>query len=392
MRSLDTFAAGKLHALEERALRRELLETTGGRGGVSRRGGRALVCFSGNDTLGLAHHPHVVTRAREALERYGAGAGASRLVTGNHPLYAALERALAEWRGTEAALVFGSGFLLNAGVIPALAGREDVVILDELAHASLHTGARLTRGAVLTFRHNDAEDLAVVLERERARHGRCLVVTEGVFSMDGDRAPLAALSDLAVAHDAWLLVDDAHGFGVLARGRGSVVAAEEESARALEVPLQVGTLSKAAGSYGGFLCASRVVVELLKSRARSLVYSTGLPPAVVAAGLAAVEVMAQEPERCERPLLLATRFCERTRLPAPASPVVPVVIGDARAALLASRQLEEEGFLVAAIRPPTVPEGTARLRLTFSAAHTDDDVDRLATVLRPLLSPAASGA
>jgi 8-amino-7-oxononanoate synthase len=238
---------------------------------------------------------------------------------------------------------------------------------------------------VAVFRHNDLEHCASLLKELRGQHDRCLVLTDGVFSMDGDRAPVSELLALAEAHDAWLLVDDAHGLGVVEEGRGSCVAA----GRKLAVPLQMGTLSKAVGGYGGYLCASDAVVSLLVSRARTLVYSTGLPPATVAAACAALDLIASDPELVRRPMQRAALFCSLLELPEPQSCIVPLVLGDADAALAASRDLEAQGFLVTAIRPPTVPAGTARLRITFTAAHREAEVRRLAEALRPWRERAA---
>jgi 8-amino-7-oxononanoate synthase len=291
-------------------------------------------------------------------------------VTGNHPLYAELETRLARLRGTGAACVFGSGYLANAGVAPALVGHDDLILIDELAHSSLWTGARLSRARVEAFRHNDTAHVETLLAERRGSHRHALIVTEGVFSMDGDRAPLAELAALADRTDAWLMVDDAHDldhFGQAARDN---------------VPLRVGTLSKALGSYGGYLAASQPVIDLMRSRARTLIYSTGLPPAAVAAAIAALDLIVREPDLASRPLAKARAFTRLTNLPEAQSAIVPIPIGEADAALAASRALEEEGFLVVAIRPPTVPAGTARLRLTFSAAHPDAEVERLAHVVR----------
>jgi 8-amino-7-oxononanoate synthase len=237
-------------------------------------------------------------------------------------------------------------------------------------------GAQLSGAPVLAYRHNDLEDLAGLLARERGT-GRVMILTERVFSMDGDRAPMAALAALAQAHDAWLLVDDAHGLGVI-----------EGDASA---PLEMGTLSKALGSYGGYLCASEPVVDLLRSRARSFVYTTGLPPASAAAALESLRILQAEPERRRRPLALAQRFTSQLGLPAAQSAIVPVVIGEAAAALALSAELETQGFLVAAIRPPTVAPGTARLRIAFSAAHTEAEVDELAQVLARCLARSGLG-
>ncbi len=377
MRSLDDFAAAKLSDLGTRHLRRSLVETTRLDGIWAWRGGRRLLSFSCNDYLNLTQHPAVRQAAVAAVERYGVGSGASRLVTGNHPLFAELEVRLARWKGTEAACVFGSGYLANVGIIPVLAGAEDLLLLDELAHACLFAGARLSRSRLLTFRHNDAGHAEELLQLHRPQHRHALIVTEGVFSMDGDRAPLSALSALAARFDAWLMTDDAHGLGVLGDGRGSAVADGQ-----VEVPLQMGTLSKALGSYGGYLCASGPVIDLMRNRARTLIYSTGLPPAMVAAAITALDLIEADPALAAAPLAKARTFTERAGLPLAQSPIVPLVIGAADAALEAARALEAEGFLVVPIRPPTVPPGTARLRLAFTAGHPDAEIERLADVIR----------
>jgi 8-amino-7-oxononanoate synthase len=285
---------------------------------------------------------------------------------------------LARLKGAEAACVFGSGYLTNSGVIPALIRADDIILLDELSHACLWAGARLTGGEVLTFRHNDIAHLEALLSEHRNNHARVLIATEGVFSMDGDVAPLAAMVALAQRFDAWLLTDDAHGVGVLGNGRGTGFV----SGVGLDIPLQVGTLSKALGAYGGYVCGSRAVVELIKNRARSLIYSTGLPPAVLAAAIAALDIVEAEPERVARPLQKARLFTDAAGLPEAQSAIVPVIIGEADAALAAARGLQQEGFLVVAIRPPTVPAGTARLRLTFSSEHPDETIERLARLIR----------
>ena len=374
MTTLNRFANAKLDRMAAQGLKRFLRDTHRMGGARLGRDGGELVSFCCNDYLDLTRDHRLVAAARAALDAYGAGAGASRLITGNHPLYGELERRLADVKGTEAACVFGSGYLANAGVIPALAGPGDLVLIDAFGHASMHMGARASRAETMSFAHNDAADCAGILAAERAKFRHCLIATEGVFSMDGDRAPLDALAQAAAGHDAWLLVDDAHGFGVLGGGRGSAFEYDPPP----DIPLQIGTLSKAVGGYGGFLCASAPVIAFVRNRARSLIYTTGLPPAVVAASIAAVDIVLSEPERVAAPLRQARRFCARVGLDAPESPIVPLVLGDEAAALSASAALEEAGFLVAPIRPPTVPAGTSRLRFTFTAAHADEDVDRLA--------------
>jgi len=382
--SLDAFAAEKLAGLRQRTLLRTLVETTRTDDIWALRNSRRLLSFSCNDYLNLSHHPAVKAAAIAAVERYGVGAGASRLVTGNHPLFAELETRLARLKGAEAACVFGSGYLANAGIIPTLAGASDLVLVDELAHSCMMAGGRLSGGRMLAFRHNDLAHLEELLVQHRTHHRHALIATDGVFSMDGDLAPLHGLAALAKAHDAWLLADDAHGIGVVGGGRGSSFIDGTKA----DVPLQMGTLSKAIGGYGGYLCASQPVIDLIKSRARTFVYSTGLPPASVAAAIAALDLIVAEPHYAALPVAKARLFTRRLNLPEAVSPIVPIVIGDAKAALEASRGLEEQGFLVVAIRPPTVPPGTARLRIAFTALHPDAEVERLADAIRPYMNPA----
>ena len=378
MQSLDQFAQGKLEDLKRRHLYRALSETMREDGIWVERNGRQLLSFSCNDYLNLTQHPAIKAAAIAAIKDYGAGSGASRLVTGNHPLYAQLESRLAQFKRTEAACVFGSGYLANSGIIPVLIGENGLVLIDELSHACIYAGAHLSRGKVMTFRHNDLAHVAELLATHRPNHQHTLIVTDGVFSMDGDLAPLAELLALANEHDAWLMSDDAHGIGVVGGGRGSSFAGNTH----IPVPLQMGTLSKAIGSYGGYLCASESVIELMRNRARTLIYSTGLPPACVAAAIAALDLIEREPAYAASPVQKAKAFTKRAGLPDALSPIVPIVIGDEEATLSASRYLEEEGYLVVAIRPPTVPSGTSRLRMTFTAQHPDDAIERLADIVR----------
>jgi 8-amino-7-oxononanoate synthase len=259
-----------------------------------------------------------------------------------------------------------------------LAGREGLVLLDELSHACIYAGAQLSAAKMLTFRHNDVAHVHALLAAHRTGHDRALIVTDGVFSMDGDLAPLAELLTLANEYDAWLMSDDAHGVGVIGGGRGSSFVGNTH----IPVPLQMGTLSKSTGSYGGYLCASAPVIELMRNRARTLIYSTGLPPASVAAAIAALDLIEREPAYAALPVQKAKAFTQRAGLPDAQSPIVPIVTGDEETALVSSRFLENEGYLVIAIRPPTVPVGTARLRFTFTAQHPDDEIGRLADIVR----------
>jgi len=378
MSSLENFARSKLAALEAAHLRRSLVDSFREDGVWIERSGRRLLSFSCNDYLNLTHHPKVKAAAIAAIEKHGAGAGASRLITGNHPLFAELEARLAQFKQTEAACIFGSGYLANAGIIPALVGEGDLLLIDELSHSCLWAGSRLSHSSVQTFRHNDLNHVEEILTQHRGEVRHALIVTDGVFSMDGDLAPLADLGALAQTHDAWLMSDDAHGLGVLADGKGAVFASGSKA----PVDLQMGTLSKAIGSYGGYLCASQPVIDLIKTRARTFVYSTGLPPASVAAAIAALDIIESDTALIARPLANAQSFTRALNLPLAQSPIVPVILSDEMRALEAQQLLEREGFLVTAIRPPTVPKGTARLRLAFTAAHPQSEIARLATVIR----------
>lgn len=377
-RSLDSFAQGKLEDLEARSLRRRLIETDRYGPAQARRAGRELISFCCNDYLNLSHCEEVKEAARAALERYGAGSGASRLVTGNHPLFRTLEKRLARLKETDDCVIFGSGYLANLGIVPALARGGDLILADELSHACLLSGTKLSGAETRIFRHNDMGHLKALLEEERAKHRHCLILTDGVFSMDGDLAPVEEMGELARAHDAWLMTDDAHGIGVLAGGKGSSFSGGKKA----DVPLQMGTLSKAIGSYGGYLCASQPVVDFIRTRARTLIYSTGLPPASVAASIAALDLIEADPEFAALPVKKAKAFTRALNLPEAESPIVPILMGDPDKTLAASALLEEEGFLVTAIRPPTVPEGTARLRFTFTAEHDDKDIERLTAIIR----------
>lgn len=378
MSSLDDMATAKLIALESRQLRRRLVETDRRARAYVERDGRSLISFCCNDYLNLAHDPRVIEAAKAALDLSGTGSGASRLVTGNHSFFEKLEKRLARLKQTDDCVIFGSGYLANLGIIPTLMRPGDLILADELSHACLLAGTDLSGATAFRFRHNDMTHLSQLLAEHRAAARHCLIVTDGVFSMDGDMAPVRAMSELAKANNAWFMTDDAHGIGVVGAGRGSSFLEDTK----VDVDLQMGTLSKAIGSYGGYLCASQPVIDLVRTRARTLIYSTGLPPASVAASLAALDIIEAEPDYAALPVKKAQRFTRALNLPLAHSPIVPLILGAPDVALGASKYLEEQGFLVTAIRPPTVPEGTARLRFTFTALHRDEDIDRLAMLVR----------
>jgi 8-amino-7-oxononanoate synthase len=371
MSTLSDIAAKQLAALDDQQLRRTLhpMERTATH---IVRNGTSFTSFSCNDYLGLSHHPRVKDAAITATTLYGTSATASRFVTGNHPYYASLEAALANHKAQEKAHIFGSGYLANVGTISALMGKGDLILADKLSHACMLEGAWLSGATLMRFRHNNLEHCKALLTEHRNQFRHCLVMTEHVFSMDGDIAPIAELSQLAAAHDAWLLVDDAHGLGMIPLP---------------DVPIDiiVGTLSKSLASYGGFVAAKAVVIDYLQHHAKNALFSTALPPAAIAAAEAAFTIMQQEPERGQKALQLARYFTNQLGLADATSAIVPVIIGEAEHALKAAKALEAQGFLISAIRPPTVPPGTARLRFTFSANHDEATVTRLAECVKTLL-------
>ena len=337
------------------------------------RDGRSLWNFASNDYLGLARHPEIEAALVEGVRRFGAGAAASRLVCGTLPPHRLLEEALAEAKQSEAALTFSSGFATALGVIPAVVGKADFVILDKLSHACLVDAARLSGATIRIFPHNDLRKLEHLLisTRAKAPAARILVATESVFSMDGDLCPLREILNLTEAHDALLLLDEAHGFGVL--GEHGMGLAEQENLQH-RITFQMGTLSKAAGLSGGYLAASRDWIDLLTNRARSFIYSTAPPPALAHAAIAALALI-----RSAEGKSLRAKLQENIRRLAPQStPIIPKVLGSNEAALAAAADLEQASFLVPAIRYPTVPRGTARLRISVSAAHSDETILRLA--------------
>jgi 8-amino-7-oxononanoate synthase len=344
--------------------------------------GRELVDFSSNDYLGLACHPALARAMSACAAAAGAGSGASHLVTGHGVEHERLEEELAEFTHRERALLFSTGYMANLAVMTALAGRGERALLDRLCHASLIDGARLSGATLARYRHADAAEAARLLEAEPGR--TALLATDGVFSMDGDLAPLPALARCASTHDLWLVVDDAHGLGVIGASGGGVL--EHYGLGSEAVPVLVGTLGKAFGSFGAFVAGSATLIDFLIQKARSYVYTTALPQPVAAATRAALALIRQGSEQRERLAALIARFraaahAAEVPLAASMTPIQPVVLGSAAAALAAQRQLAAAGSWVVAIRPPSVPPGSARLRVTLSAAHTEAQVDALAEQL-----------
>ena len=387
---MEDFFAKDLEVLRAHFLERHLREITGAQGAKVEIDGRRLINFSSNDYLGLANNPRLRETATSAIDEFGVGAGASRLISGTQSPHLRLEHALAKWKGTEAALCFSSGYAAALGTIPALVGKDDVILLDKLCHASLIDGARLSGAILRVFPHNQLSKLERHLEWAQREHPgkRVLIVTESVFSMDGDLAPLRELVELKKRFRALVMLDEAHAVGVIGPNGRGLAAAENVSEK---VDVQMGTLSKALGASGGYICGSRTLVEWLINRARSFIYSTAPPPAIAAAALAAVDFLAS-PEGEELRLLLWERIrlmqklLPRTGLEledvATRSAIFPLIVGDEKAALDLAAALKSKGFLVPAIRYPTVAKGAARLRITVTAAHKASQIEALCEMIR----------
>lgn len=375
----------ELETLDAQGLRRSLRTIDGAPQAHFVREGKSYVNFSSNNYLGLATHPRVLQAAKKALDRYGAGASASRLLCGTLEVHTALEKALADFKGTEAALVFPSGYMANLGLVTALVGPGDAVVLDRLCHASLVDAVRLSRAKLLVYAHADAHHAEHVLKRLRGFRRR-LIVTDSLFSMDGDFAPLTDLVALAQRYEAMLLIDEAHAIGVWGeKGRGATELFGVEN----RVPFVMGTLSKALGSQGGFVCGSRSMIDFLVNRARSFIYTTGLSPAAAAASREALRLIQEEPERRAHAQALAKRLREKLKASGwnilkSESQIVPILLGSVEQAAAFSNQLLEAGIYAPAIRPPTVPQDQCRIRFSVAADHSEEDIDRLVKALKSL--------
>lgn len=388
--SHDALLRERLAGIERQGLyrRRRILETPQGAEVVV--DGRRVINWCSNDYLGLASHPVVVAALRKGAEDHGVGSGAAHLVCGHGRAHHALEEELAAFTGRNRTLLFSTGYMANLGVISALAGRGDTVFEDRLNHASLLDGARLSGARLRRYGHGDVAGVASGLAD--CAPGRGFIASDGLFSMDGDLAPVAALATVARKRGAWLMIDDAHGFGVLGERGGGLL--ELQGLSQDEVPILVGTLGKALGTFGAFVAGSEALIEYLLQRARTYLFTTALPPAIAEATRASLALARQESWRREWLDARIHQFRRGARqlglrLMVSTSPIQPLLIGDNAAALRASTELLESGLLVGAIRPPTVPAGTARLRITLTAAHTESQVERLLEALSRL--PAGAG-
>ena len=388
-----------LNDLAEAGLLRRPVTVEGRQGPRVRVNGAEYLCFCSNNYLGLADHPALAEAAKAAVDKYGTGGGASRLVSGTMAIHRELEDAVARFKGAEAAIIFPTGYMANVGTIPALVGRSDTVYCDRLNHASIFDGCRLSGATLRVYPHKDIAKLDELLGRER--EGAALVVTDTVFSMDGDLAPLPALADVCERHGAMLMIDEAHATGVLGEtGRGAAEHFgkngdwhQRSEAKTCLSPLfsqrliVMGTLSKAAGSLGGYVAGSRDLIDLLVNKARSFIYTTALPPAVCAASIAGLRIIEQEPERRAALWARAKQLQDGLRklgfdIGPTETPITPLIVGESAAAVELSKKLFERHILAPAIRPPTVPEGGARIRLTPMATHTAEDIDALIAALK----------
>ena len=385
MTGLGEQLARDLDEIRDTGLWRELREIESAQATRITIAGRELINFSSNDYLGLAAHPALGQAAREALERFGGGSGASRLICGSLQPHHELEAALGKWQEAEAALVFSSGFAAAQGVLTSLLGQGDVVILDKKAHASMIDAARRSDATLRVFRHNDLENLEKLLQWAAGQGGRVLVATESVFSMDGDRAPLAGIVELKERYGAWLMLDEAHAAGLYGPLGQGLAAADGLAGR---IEIRMGTLGKAVGAAGGFICGSRQLVDLLVNKARSFIFSTAPSPAVSAAARAGVELI-QGAEGQSLRGQLWQRVDELRhgtaslgwKTPAEASAILPLIVGEEAKAVATMERLREAGFFIPAIRYPTVPRNEARLRVTLTANHTAENIQQLVNAL-----------
>ncbi|MGZ8187980.1 MAG: 8-amino-7-oxononanoate synthase [Methylosarcina sp.] len=378
--------AEDLESIAARGLYRSRRIASSPQGVVLTIDGRTLLNFCSNDYLGLANHPSVVAAFKRGADRYGIGSGSAHLLCGHSSAHHALEEELAEFTGRARSLLFSTGYMANMGIISALAERGDTVLEDRLNHASLLDGGLLSAAQFKRYRHVDLAHLEANLAESS---GRKLIVTDGVFSMDGDLAPMDQLSLLAQQQNAWLMVDDAHGLGVIGKRGGGIL--EHYSLNQNDVPILMGTLGKALGTFGAFVAGSHELIETLIQKARTYIYTTALPPAIAEATRASLKIVAADLWRRDKLASLVQHFSQGAKqlglslLPS-ASAIQPVIIGDSQQTMSISKALLEQGFLVGAIRPPTVPTGSARLRITFSALHEEHHIDRLLDAFERILA------
>jgi 8-amino-7-oxononanoate synthase len=370
----------KLKILKENRLFREIKDRASPQGSKIKLGGREYVNFSSNDYLGLANHPYIINEVKKALDEYGSGSGASRLLSGGSILHKELEDKTAQFKETESALVFNSGYAANSGIIPAITDKDDMIFSDELNHASIIDGCRLSKAKTVIYRHKDLSHLEDLIRKEDAKNK--IVITDTVFSMDGDIAPLAGIYDICKKNNAILYIDDAHGTGVLGNGRGTL---SHFNIKPEPWVIQMGTFSKALGSFGAFVTGNREVIEWIQNTARSFIFSTALPSCVIAASIAALELIKNDSELIKKLWENRDRAASDIKdsgydIMGSETPIIPLKTGNVEDTLRISRHLYEKGLFAPAIRPPTVIE--PRIRITVTASHTDEDIEKLIEALK----------
>lgn len=372
---MKNFYSAALQNLKEKNLYRELVESDATASVVVWRGNKKFISFCCNDYFGLAQNPSVKKSAIAAIKKFGVGARASRYVTGNNSLYGKLEKAVAKFKKTDAAIVFSSGYATAIGVIPALVGEGDLIVADRLIHSSLIDGAKLSGAKLVRFQHNLVSHAEEILKENRSKFKKCLIITETVFSMDGDVGKVSELLELAEKFDCLLLSDDAHGLGLVQHSM------PDSMPDGVCNYLQLGTFSKSLGSLGGYVAGEKILIDYLRNFAKSQIYSTALPPAILAASLASLKIISKK-NLGKKALESAEYFCELMNLPKPQSAIVVIILGKNKKTLDVAAQVATRGFLISAIRPPTVEVGKARLRITFSSAHKKNQIKKLAEILR----------
>lgn len=371
---MNSFFSEKIQSLKEKNLYRELQISNSIDAIHIKQNGKKYISFCSNDYLGLAHNKSVKKAAINAIKKYGFGSGASRYVTGNNELHLKLEKKLAELKNADAAIIFGSGYLSGIGIIPALVEDGDLIVADKLIHSSLLDGCKLSGAKLMRFRHNEIDHAKEILQKERKNFNKCLIITETVFSMDGDLGKVNELLELAKNFEAFLLSDDAHGIGII-----------KQKFKKSDLHIHAGTLSKAVGGYGGYVSSSKLIIDYLRNFAKSAIYSTALPANILAGNLKALEIISKDKKLGNKALENANYFCSLLKLPKAQSAIIPIIIGDASKTLAISRKIKDHGFLISAIRPPTVEANKARLRITFSTFHKKTDIKKLAEIIKLLL-------
>ena len=365
MSSIKVFAEKELHKLSNSGYYRKIITVENLPANHVEMNGRKLLSFASNDYLGLKFNEEIIEYTNKLVIDHALGSGSSRFVCGNYALYNKLEQDIADFKNCEAASVFGSGYLTNIGVIPALVDRNDIVIADKLIHASLIDGIKLSGAKFFRYIHNDLNHLENLLNLYRKDYNKCLIITESIFGMDGDKADINMIKKIAEKYDSWVMIDDAHSTGE----------------NIPEVDILIGTFSKSFNSYGGYICGNEILVNYIKNKARSLIFTTALPAYVIASSISALEYVKNNPTIYNMPKAKAEIFCDYLKLDKPRSHIVPIIIGDPYEAIDIKEKIEEKGYLVSAIRPPSVPKNTSRIRLSFCATHKDSDITKLAEII-----------